>query len=125
LKVSDFIDIKALNKDTASKMYNEQGEKGAVLIIPFKDELLGADYYEGLTNKIVVKAISDYESQGLININPILVINGVPLRGEEIVNRINALGENNISKIHLLKKQSAYGIYGIRAMNGVLLIDIQ
>ncbi|MHC2990511.1 hypothetical protein OB13_02535 [Pontibacter sp. HJ8] len=125
LKVTDFVEIKALSKDIAVRMYNEQGEKGAVIIIPFKDELLDTGYYEGLTNEIVVKAISEYESQGLINKNPILIINGVPLLGDEIINRINALGENDISKINLLKKQTAYSIYGIRAMNGVLLIDTQ
>jgi hypothetical protein len=125
LPLEDFIDVIALNKDVATKIYGQKGSNGAVVLTSFTDELLDIDYYSALDNETVVNAISKFNSQGLINKNPILVINGIPLRGEDIASKINALEQNNISEISLLKKQTAYSIYGIRAMNGVLLIDIK
>lgn len=123
LKPEDFIDITGVNKSTATKIYGEKGSNGAVIITPFTDELLGIKYYSELNNELVVNTINELNSQGLINKNPILVVNGVPLRGEDIGNTVNSLGQEDISKISLLKKQTAYSIYGIRAMNGVILID--
>jgi hypothetical protein len=51
------------------------------------------------------------------------MLNAIPLCGEEIVERINALGTDRMGEINLLVKKTAYAIYGIRAMNGVLLMD--
>lgn len=122
-KLQDFTDITAVNKNAATKIYGQEGIDGAVIITSFTDELLGTKYYSDLKNKTVVNTISELNSQGLINRNPILVVNGVPLRGEDIAHTINSLSQNDIEKINLLKKQTAYSIYGIRAINGVLLID--
>lgn len=124
-KLEDFTNVTAVNKEAATKIYGQKGSNGAVIITSFTDALLSIKYYTDLKNEAVVKAIEEYNNQGLINKNPILVVNGVPLRGEEISNRINALGQNDISEINLLKKHTAYSIYGIRAINGVLLIDIK
>ncbi|MFD1014442.1 hypothetical protein [Winogradskyella rapida] len=49
-----------------------------------------------------------------------MVVSGKPLRGEEIVDHINGL---NIDKISLMERVIGYRIYGIRAINGVILID--
>jgi len=125
LQLKDFTDVTAVNKEAAIKIYGDKGRNGAIIITPFTDELLYMKYYSDLKNEVVINTIEEYNKKGLINKNPLLVINGVPLRGEEIANKINALEQNDISKIALLKKQTAYSIYGIRAMNGVLLIDTQ
>ncbi|WP_224998732.1 hypothetical protein [Cesiribacter sp. SM1] len=123
LKSGEIKEIKALPKEEAVRLYGKDGEHGALLITPLIDETLSQKYYEGLNNSLLLEKIQELESQGKINSNPLLVLNGIPLRGEEIVERINALGEEGIGEINLLVKKTAYAIYGVRAMNGVLLID--
>jgi hypothetical protein len=122
-KLKDFTSIDFLNKKEATKKYGSKGKYGAVIVIPFIDETLSEKYYCAITNNVILAKIAELTKKGIIKSNPILVVNGIPLRGEEIATTINKLGEKGIKQINLLKKISAYEIYGIRAINGVLLID--
>lgn len=51
------------------------------------------------------------------NNDPLIVLNGIPFNGS-----INAIDENSIENITVLKDASSSAIYGARAANGVLLI---
>jgi TonB-dependent SusC/RagA subfamily outer membrane receptor len=50
------------------------------------------------------------------------LLDGQPLRGEEIASKINEPDADGIKQIDVLKKPAAYRIYGIRAINGVMLV---
>ncbi|HEX5170202.1 MAG TPA: TonB-dependent receptor plug domain-containing protein [Cyclobacteriaceae bacterium] len=120
--LKDFTAIDFLNSAEATLQYGSAGKSGAVLVTPFVDETLTMKYYEGITNKLLLDKIDAIAKQGLTRKNPILVFDGIPLQGENIANTINSLGENDIKQIDVLKKPAAYRIYGIRAINGVILI---
>jgi len=122
-KISDFTTIEFLNRKESKEKFGDEGKYGAVLIAPFVDDLLTQEYYRGINNTTLLKSINDYVEQGKIKRNPILVLDGQPLRGDKIATEINKLGPNGIKEINLLKKEAAYKIYGIRSINGVLLID--
>jgi hypothetical protein len=120
--LKDFTSVDVLTPSQATKKYNAAGKSGAVEITPFVDETLSVKYYEKITNQLVVKTIKDLAGKGLTKENPIIVLDGKPLRGEEIADEINALVENGIKTIELLKKPTGYSIYGIRAISGVILL---
>jgi hypothetical protein len=120
----DFISITFLNSHDALEKYGPGGKNGAVLITPFKDEKLDVQYYEGIQNKIITDIINENVQKGLVRKNPVIVVSGIPLRGEEIAARLNSLPEKKIKDIQILRKPAAYSIYGIRAINGVLLIEV-
>ena len=120
--LKDFEKISVLSKKEAKKKYGDNGKNGAVVITPFKDDLLDQKYYQGITNGIVTKNISDNVEKGLIRENPILVLDGVPLRGNDIVEKINALKSSDIKSIDYLKEEAACRVFGVRALPGVLLI---
>lgn len=118
----DFTSVTSLDKKDAIAKFGTNGEKGAVLLTPFKDRLLDIQYYTGITNKVLLGEMIPLMAKGDIQNNPLLVVDGIPLRGEEIVKTINALSENDITRMSVLKKNAAFKIYGIRALPGVLLI---
>ncbi len=121
-EITDFIAIDFLQKKEAVKKFGKEGKNGAVLLKPFIDNRLTEQYYSGITNKIIIDKIAFSVKDGITKSNPILVVDGIPLLGDEIAGTINALDENRIKQIVVLKKIAAYRIYGIRAINGVLLI---
>jgi TonB-dependent SusC/RagA subfamily outer membrane receptor len=120
--LKDFTAIDFLNRKDAAQRYGPDGKNGAVLITPFIDEALTMKYYEGITNKLLIDKIEEASDLGLTKKNPILLVDGKPLMRNEIANTVNTLGENGIKQIDILKKPAAFRIYGIRAINGVLLI---
>ncbi|MDI9256302.1 hypothetical protein [Flavobacterium sedimenticola] len=118
----DFISIKVLSKKEAMAKFGADGEKGAVLLTPFTDELLDMKYYNGITNMFVLGKMVDMMAAKQIGANPVFVVDGKPLRGDSIVTIVNALKEEEISRLTVLKKKAAFSIYGIRALPGVILI---
>ncbi|MEP5253803.1 MAG: hypothetical protein ABJQ39_02010 [Winogradskyella arenosi] len=118
--LKDFPEISYLNKKGGEQEFGEIGENGVIKIASFLDPLLSPKFYEGITNKAILEFIENASKEGQINNNPLLVVSGKPLRGEEIVDHINGL---NIDKISLMERVIGYRIYGIRAINGVILID--
>jgi hypothetical protein len=120
--IKEFLTIDFLSKKEAVKKFGKEGQNGAVLLKPFIDDKLTMQYYSGITNKTVIDKIAYTTQNGSTKSNPILVVDGIPLRAEEIASTINALDETMIKQIIVLKKIVAYRIYGIRAINGVLLI---
>ncbi len=119
-ELKDFTDIIFLNKKEAKNKFGAKGKKGAVEIKSFLDPKLDSKYYKSIENKDYLSLIEKLIKEGSINKNPLLVVSGKPLRGEEISKTINNM---KIEKVNVLKKAVAYQIYGIRGMNGVILIN--
>lgn len=120
--LKDFTSIDYISKPEAKQKYGRAGEDGAVIIHPFVDEALSMKYYEGITNGLIKDKIDLLAQRGLTKRNPIIVLDGIPLRGDDIVTKINALADNDIKQIDVLKKAPACRIYGVRAINGVILV---
>lgn len=118
----DFTAIKVLNKLEAKEVINDKIDEKVIQVIAFKDELLDIKYYTEIDNEFIAKTIASLFKSRQINSNPILVLNGVPLSGDDIFLKINPIKKREIKSISLLKKQAAYTIYGIRAINGVIII---
>ncbi|MBC8753248.1 hypothetical protein H2O64_01110 [Kordia sp. YSTF-M3] len=118
----DFTSIKVLNKLAAKKNINSNINQKVIQLIPFKDESLGLKHYANINNELITNTINSLLKSGQVNANPILVLDGIPLRGNEISSKINQVKKSEIKSISILKKQAAYTIYGIRAINGVIII---
>lgn len=118
----DFTAIKVLNKLEAQQAINAKIDEKVIQVTAFKDELLDIKYYTKVDNELVTKTITSLFESGQINRNPILVLNGIPLRGDDISLKMNSIKKSEIENMSLLKKQAAYSIYGIRAINGVIII---
>tara|TARA_R110002073_G_scaffold4213_1_gene27956 strand:+ start:97685 stop:98257 length:573 start_codon:yes stop_codon:yes gene_type:complete len=116
----DFTKINYLNKKEGIKEFGTKGKNGVIKIETFLDPLLDYKYYKEITNAEILELIEKSSNEGLVNKNPLLVVFGKPLRGEELATTINEL---EIKKMTLLKQVIGYRIYGIRAINGVILID--
>ncbi|QHI38318.1 hypothetical protein IMCC3317_37090 [Kordia antarctica] len=121
-KSKDFTAIKVLNKLEAKKAINTKINEKVIQVTAFKDELFDLKYYTKIDNELIEKTIASLFESGQINRNPILVLNGIPLRGDDIFLKINSIKKSEIKSISLLKKQAAYAIYGIRGINGVIVI---
>lgn len=121
--LKDFTSIRFLSASESIEKYGESGKDGAVLMTPFIDNLLTIKYYEGLKNEAILKLVDAYVQKKLIKRNPIFVLDGIPLRGEEIIETINSLNMEKVKDISPVKKEMAYKIYGIRSLPGVLLIN--
>mgnify|MGYP005990849061 CR=1 FL=1 len=116
----DFPKISYLNKKEGKKEFGKNGKNGVIKMESFLDPLLNYEFYKEINNKEVLEFIEKSTNEGIINKNPLLVVSGKPLRGKEIVNTINEL---SIEKMTLMKQVISYRVYGIRAINGVILID--
>ena len=119
-ELKDFTEITFLDKNEAKKKIGKIGKNGVIKIRSFLDPKLDYQYYKSIENKEILSLIDKLSDEGIINKNPLLVVSGKPLRGEEIASIINNL---KIEKANVLKAEASYQIYGIRAINGVLLID--
>jgi len=97
-----------------------KSKNGVVNLTSFLDPKLDYQYYKSINDKDILNLIDKLFYDGLINKNPLLIISGKPLRGEEIASTMNNL---KIEKVNLLKRDAAYQVYGIRAINGVIMID--
>lgn len=122
IKRKEIVNLEFLSYIEAKDEFNERAINGVVKIIPFKDDLLSSNYYEEINNEFVNEKIRSLVEEGKINYYPILVFNGIPLRGDEIKAKINQTNTETIVSINLLKQDVAYKIYGIRAINGVLIV---
>ncbi|MDX6748057.1 hypothetical protein SHK09_14770 [Polaribacter sp. PL03] len=118
--LKDFTDINYLNKKEGKNEYGETGKNGAIRIKSFLDPLLDYKFYKKIDNKEVLNFIDKSSKEEIVNKNPLLVVSGKPLRGKEIASTINIL---KIEKMTLMKPVIGYRLYGIRAINGVILID--
>lgn len=127
IKIEEFEEITFLNKSEAIKKFGQRGKYGAVQIQPYEDETLSLKYYSNIKNAVILAKIQEHVKAGDINANPILILNGMPLRAESISNRINELNEDSIKDIIVMNKDNKVilRLYGIRAINGVLLITIE
>ncbi len=67
----------------------------------------------GTTPKVIIRGITSVNGS-----NPLYVVDGVPLTGDNI----NFLNNNDIESMEVLKDASASAIYGTRGSNGVILI---
>lgn len=123
IELKDLPEIEFVKKSKAIKKYGQTGKDGAVLITPFIDDLLTEKYYQGISNKFILQQIDVNIKKESIKKTPLLVIDGIPLRGEEIASKINNLKEAEIARIDVLNWKTGYQIFGIRAMNGVMLIS--
>jgi hypothetical protein len=120
--LKEFTEIEFIEGKKAVREYGSKAENGVVRIIPFIDTLLGSKYYENVSQPKVSEKLAELK---VADSYPLIVLSGRPLRGEEIAREINALKDENIKSWEILKQETAYSIYGIRAKNGVLLIDRQ
>lgn len=111
-ELKDFTEITFIDK--------EKGKNGVINIKSFLDPKLDYQYYKSIDNKDILNLIDKLLNEGVINKNPLLIVSSKPLRGEEIASEINNL---KVDKASVLKAEAAYQIYGIRAVNGVILID--
>ena len=116
----DFPKVSYLDKKEGKKEFSEDGKNGVIKMESFLDPLLNYEFYKEINNKEVLEFIKKSSNEGIINKNPLLVVSGKPLRGKEIANTINEL---SIEKMTLMKRVIGYRLYGIRAINGVILID--
>jgi hypothetical protein len=116
----DFTEINYLNKKEAVKEYGGIGKNGVIKMKSFLDPLLDYEYYKEINNKEILEFIEKSSNEGIVNKNPLLVVSGKPLRGKEIASTINEL---KVEKMNLIEQIVGYRIYGIRAINGVILID--
>lgn len=116
----DFTEINYYKKQEAKNNYGDIGKNGVIEIESFKDPKLDDKYYASIENQTILNLVDKLIEERKIRKNPIFVLSGKPLIGEEITNRINNL---TIEKFSVLDFKDAYQIYGIRAINGVILID--
>ncbi|MEQ8336080.1 MAG: hypothetical protein RIA62_01960 [Cyclobacteriaceae bacterium] len=125
--LKEFESISILAKKEATSKYGKNGKRGIIEIVPFEDETLSSKYYTGITNPFILNQIKSNFEKGKINASPILIINGRPLRGESITTTINELSPSSIKDVIVLEKtnSTALEIYGIRAINGILLLTIE
>lgn len=121
-KSSDFTSIRVLSKEQATEKIDPKINRKIIQLIPFKDEQFDVEFYQGITNDFILDIIKRSKESGQIRLYPILVLNGKPLQGNDIRNKINSINKKQIQEIIVLKKQAAYSVYGIRALNGVLVI---
>jgi len=119
-EIKDFPEISYLDKKEGEKEYGEIGKNGVIKMKSFLDPLLDYKYYKEINNKEILEFIEKSSHDGIINKNPLLVVSGKPLRGKEIASTIN---EMKVEKMNLMEQVVGYRIYGIRAINGVILID--
>ncbi len=119
-ELKDFTEITFLDKKQGKIKLGKTGKNGVINITSFLDPKLNYQYYKSIKNKEILNLIDKLLADGAINRNPLFVVSGKPLRGEEIASVINNL---KLDKASVLKPDSAYQIYGIRAINGVILID--
>ena len=122
-ELTDFQAIDFYNKKEGIETYGGKGKHGVVIITPYLDENFSLSYYQKIDNPKVNEFIKTLNDQGLIKKNPLIIITGIPLLRSRIYEELNRLGENGIEKITLLDRKTGYGIYGIRAINGVLFVD--
>lgn len=122
LKPTEIIDIEFYDVTNAVNKYGENVTGGAVNIVPFIDEALSSKYYYSIQNKRVLETIETLVENKQVKINPIIVLNGKPLRGEDISIKINEIEVDSIESINQLDKIKGYEIYGIRAIPGVIII---
>lgn len=94
--LKDFTSIDFIPKSEGIQKYGDAGKDGVVTIHPFIDETLSMQYYEGITNTLLLQKIEVTVKQGLTKRNPIIVLDGHPLRGDEIVSKINAIGPSKL-----------------------------
>jgi len=111
-ELKDFTEITFIDK--------KKIKEGVINITSFLDPKLDYQYYKLIDNKDILNLIDKLLDEGVINKNPLFIVSGKPLRGEEIASKINNL---KVDKASLLKTEAAYQVYGIRAINGVILID--
>ncbi|MCB9201665.1 MAG: von Willebrand factor type A domain-containing protein [Flavobacteriales bacterium] len=57
------------------------------------------------------------------NNEPLIIVDGVPMKKSSANNPLNQLNPNEISSFNVLKDASATSIYGSRASNGVIIIN--
>jgi len=119
-ETKDFPKMNYLNKKDGKNKFGEKGKNGVIKLESFLDPLLDYEFYKEINNKKILEFIRKSSNQRIINKNPLLVVSGKPLRGKEIVNIINKL---KIKKMTLMEKVIGYRVYGIRAINGVILIN--
>jgi hypothetical protein len=119
-EVKDFPEINYLDKKEGEKEYGESGKNGVIKMSSFLDPLLDYEYYKEINNTEILEFIEKSSKEGIINKNPLLVVSGKPLRGKEIESTINEL---KVEKMTLMEQVIGYRLYGIRAINGVILID--
>ncbi len=122
LSHNDFPGIEIMDQKSATMKFGKDGENGAVVLTPVKDELLDVKYYTNIQNSAIKDKLSTLQKAGTIKGNPLLILDGVPLRGDDIAAKLNALSKSAIEKVQLLKRDAAIAIYGLRAVPGVLLI---
>lgn len=125
MKIEDIIDVQFYDIDDAIQKYGENVTDGAVNIIPFTDETLSVKYYSSIKNERILETIKKFSETGAIDLNPLIILNGKPLRGEEISTKINEIKEDEIQSINLLNKIVGYKIYGIRAVPGVIIVTLR
>ena len=122
IKRKEILKLEFLTYSEAKLEFNDKAINGVVRITPYKDDLLNFSYYKDMNNDLITERINSLIEEGKINYYPILVFNGIPLRGDEIKTKINQTSIDSIVSINLLKQDVAYKIYGIRAINGVLIV---
>ncbi|MEM6801098.1 MAG: hypothetical protein AAF696_06815 [Bacteroidota bacterium] len=101
--LDEFTSINYLVDESARALYGEEGKEGVVVITSFLDERLGLDYYKGIENEFISAAITSFVVSEGIRQNPLLILNGTPLLGPQIAERINTLKVDAIKEVSLLK----------------------
>ncbi|HEX5437857.1 MAG TPA: TonB-dependent receptor plug domain-containing protein [Gemmatimonadaceae bacterium] len=67
----------------------------------------------------------DSSNGGAQEVEPLLVINGMPVADAEVSNTLRGLDPHDIANIQVLKDVSSTSVYGIRGAHGVILITLK
>ncbi len=117
----DIISIRFIDKEEAKSAYPNTDD-GVVKINYYVDDLLKPNYYN-IDNVLVFGVLNDLIIQGKVVRYPLIVLDGVPLRGADIKANLDGLEADSITEILVLDLSVGLSIYGQRAINGVVIIS--
>lgn len=123
IQKEDIISITIINKTEAVKEYSSSANDGVVKINYYIDDLLKPDYYTS-SNTFVMDVINDLINQKKVSKYPLIVLGGKPLRGKEIKESLDNLNNSTIKEVLAMKLKAGLQLYGERAINGVVLINL-
>jgi hypothetical protein len=123
IKKEDIISVEIINiKDGVNSKY-PNAKEGVVKINYYIDYLLKPNYYN-INNVFITSALNDLIAQKKVVQFPLIVLNGLPLRGTTIKEKLDGLNSESVTAISVLDYNAGLSIYGERAINGVVMIAI-
>ncbi|CAN5916811.1 hypothetical protein BH24BAC1_BH24BAC1_40780 [soil metagenome] len=122
IRQEEIAGVEVRGKKEAKAKYGSLGRQGAVELSPVPDAAFRSEYYD-YNNPLLTQLVSQFLKRGMVQSYPLYVLDGQPLGGEEIRNRLSASSDEEIAAVEVLKQTTANELYGIQARNGVVLIS--